>query len=121
MSPCKKNVHAAVITNTAIISHVVLFQYPKVLKAVDISQIHRVMPDPFAYVTNAVDNTVSVINTATNTVIGLISVGNYPLGIAITPDGARAYVTNAGDNTVSVINTATNTVIGSPISVGNFP
>ena len=76
---------------------------------------------PFAYVANAGDDTVSVINTATNTVIGLIPVGNFPQGIAITPDGSRAYVTNAGDDTVSVINTSANTVIGTPISVGDSP
>lgn len=67
---------------------------------------------PFAYVANSLDDTVSVINTATNTVVGLIPVGNNPVGIAITPDGTRAYVTNFLSGSVSVINTATNTVIG---------
>lgn len=66
---------------------------------------------PFAYVTNFDDDTVSVINTATNTVIGLIPVGPGPRGIAITPDGSRAYTGNTGNNTVSVIDTATNTVL----------
>jgi YVTN family beta-propeller protein len=67
---------------------------------------------PFAYVANSLDDTVSVINTATNTVVGLIPVGSNPVGIAITPDGTRAYVTNFLSGSVSVINTATNTVIG---------
>ena len=66
-----------------------------------------------AYVTNQLDNTVSVIDTATNTVLATIPVGAVPVGVAITPDGTRAYVTNAGDNTVLVIDTATNTVVAS--------
>src|SRR5438128_7697869 len=40
-----------------------------------------------AYVTNAADSTVSVIDTATNTVVATIPVGQTPFGVAITPDG----------------------------------
>ncbi|MDP1383979.1 beta-propeller fold lactonase family protein, partial [Priestia megaterium] len=64
-----------------------------------------------AYVTNKFSDNVSVINTATNTVISTISVGYKPSGVAITPDGNHAYVTNKFSDNVSVINTATNTVI----------
>lgn len=64
----------------------------------------------------------SVINTTTNTVVGLpIMVGNNPQGIAITPDGTRVYVTNNTSNNVSVIDTATNTIIDPPIMVGDGP
>ena len=74
-----------------------------------------------AYVTNRRRDTVSVIDTATNTVIGTpIPVGNSPVGVAVTPDGTRAYVTNQLDDTVSVIDTATNTVIAT-IPVGSRP
>jgi YVTN family beta-propeller protein len=66
---------------------------------------------PRLYVTNIVDNTVSVIDTATNAVVGSpIRVGTQPRGIAITPNGAAAYVTNFRDDTVSVIDIATNVV-----------
>jgi YVTN family beta-propeller protein len=65
-------------------------------------------------------NTVSAIDTATNTVIAIIPVGVGPIGIAITPDGTRAYVTNEVSNTVSVIDTASNTV-GETIPVGVHP
>jgi len=66
-----------------------------------------------AYVTNQNDDDVSVIDTATNTKVGAdIGVGVDPVGIAITPDGARAYVTNQNDADVSVIDTATNTKLG---------
>ncbi len=67
---------------------------------------------PFAYVTNDGVASVSVIDTATNTVeAATITVGIEPEGVAVTPDGKHAYVTNFGSNTVSVIDTATNTVV----------
>ena len=62
-----------------------------------------------AYVTNSGGDTVSVIDTATNTVTATIPVGDSPVGVAVTPDGTRVYVTNADRDTVSVIDTATNT------------
>ena len=75
-----------------------------------------------AYVTNQFDDTVSVIDTATNAVVGSpITVGDVPFGIAITPDGTKAYVTNLSADTVSVIDTATNAVVGSAINVGDVP
>ncbi|MDQ3254532.1 MAG: hypothetical protein M3R15_11590 [Acidobacteriota bacterium] len=40
---------------------------------------------PQAYVANACSNTVSVIDTATNTVVATIPAGGCPSGIAITP------------------------------------
>ena len=69
---------------------------------------------------NAGDNIVLVIDTATNTVVATIAVGQTPFGVAITPDGTRAYVTNQNSNTVSVIDTATNTVVAT-IPVGLRP
>ena len=39
-----------------------------------------------AYVTNNGDNTVSVIDTATNTVVATVAVGASPSGIDITPN-----------------------------------
>src|SRR5215831_12135007 len=77
-----------------------------------------------AYVANQLDNTVSVIDIASNTVIQTIPVGVNPFGAAVSPDFKRAYVTNGypgpGGNSVSVINTATNTVIAT-IPVGGSP
>ncbi len=67
------------------------------------------------------DNSVSVIDTATNTVSATIPVGSLPTGVAVTPDGSKVYIANYLSNTVSVIDTATNTVIGSPIPVGTNP
>ena len=66
---------------------------------------------PFAYITNVFfDNTVSVIDTANNTVTATVAVGDFPFGVAVMPDGASVYVANQGSGTVSVIDAATNTV-----------
>ena len=48
------------------------------------------------YVANGASDTVSVIDTATNTVIGspiVIPVDQFSFGVAITPDGSKVYVT----------------------------
>ena len=46
------------------------------------------------YVANLGSNTVSVIDTATNTVTDTVNVGSYPRGVAVNPDGKKVYVTN---------------------------
>jgi len=74
----------------------------------------------FAYVANANSNSVSVIDTASNTVTDTVAVGIIPEGIAITPNGTFAYVTNDISNTVSVINTASNAVVAT-VAVGIAP
>jgi YVTN family beta-propeller protein len=63
------------------------------------------------YVTEGGAQSVSVIATATNTVIATIPVGHGPFGVAITPDGSKVYVTNNDSKNVSVIATATNSLI----------
>src|SRR5262249_34616045 len=75
---------------------------------------------PFAYVTNSGSKTVSVIDTAANTVVATVPVGDFPDGVAITPDGTHAYVVNHFSDTVSVIDTGTNTVVATA-PVGSFP
>jgi YVTN family beta-propeller protein len=65
----------------------------------------------YGYVANGDDNTVSVIDTATNKVTATVPVGSGPSKVAITPDGTKVYVTNVGSDDVSVIDTATNKVI----------
>ncbi|MFH9229335.1 IPT/TIG domain-containing protein [Streptomyces lydicus] len=70
-----------------------------------------------AYVANRGSNTVSVIDTATDTVTATIPTGAGPVFVAISPDGARAYVTVFDDGLLSVIDTATNTIV-EDITVG---
>jgi len=59
-----------------------------------------------AYVTNAGAKSVSVIDTATNTVVATVGVEFIPVHVSISPDGVHACVTNAGSNSVSVIEPA---------------
>src|SRR2546425_1822382 len=91
-----------------------------VLGIFDLRALHLPEEQFFAYVTNEGSNTVSVIDTSTNTVVATIPVGVFPIGVAITPDRTRAYVANAGSANVSVIDTATNTVFKT-IAVGSRP
>ncbi len=77
---------------------------------------------PFAYITNQGDNTVSVIDTATNTVTATIPVGSGPLAIAVSPNETKLYVANAyGTATTSVIDTASNTVTDTIPIGGTWP
>ena len=64
--------------------------------------------------------TVSIIDTASNTVTGTIPVGRDPFAIAVAPSGGFAYVTNRADDTVSLIDTSTDTVIDE-LEVGDTP
>jgi len=83
---------------------------------------------PFAYITNFTSDTVSVIDTATNSVVDTVTVGDNPYGVAVHPAGTLVYVANSKDGhtnpqppfTVSVIDTSTNSVIDTVV-VGNIP
>ena len=75
---------------------------------------------PTAYVANRNSNSVSVINTGTNSVVATIPVGVNPQRVAISPDSTRVYVTNNGSDSVSVISAASNTVVAT-IPVGISP
>jgi len=82
-----------------------------------------------AYVTNSNSTTITMIDTATNTVIGVIDGFDGPSGMVITSNGCTAYVNNYGGpegvgsgngTTVSVVNLNTNTIIAT-IPVGLAP
>lgn len=84
---------------------------------------------PFVYVPNfdLSSHSVSVIDTATNTVIATIDMGvdNLPFFAAVSPDSSTVYVScyniNVSSNgTVQYIDVASNTVLGS-IIVGEQP
>jgi len=73
-----------------------------------------------AYVANQANNTIAVVNTATNTLCTTstcrsgatypIPVGTTPSVVAVTPNNKQVYVLNSGSGSVSVISTATDTV-----------
>ena len=72
------------------------------------------------YVTNNLDNSVLVIDTANNKVVATINVGSAPVGVAYNPANKKAYVVNKGDNTVSIIDTLNHLVVGT-VGVGPYP
>jgi YVTN family beta-propeller protein len=75
-----------------------------------------------AYITNAVEvgpGAVTVLDTATNTTSS-IPLGNFPYGLAVTPDGAHVYVAVRDDDNVSVIATSSDTVVDT-VPVGDMP
>lgn len=83
-----------------------------------------------AYVTNSNSTTISIIDIATNIVVGTIRGFDGPSGMVITPAQDRAYVNNYGGpegvqsgngKTVRVVDLNTNTIIGAPIVVGQAP
>lgn len=76
------------------------------------------------YVSNKGSDSISVIDTVTDTVITTISLaaGAAPYYLAVTPNGEKVYVTDRGSNTVSIIDVATNSLTSqSPLTVGNRP
>jgi len=75
---------------------------------------------PFAWVTNDVIDTVTMIDTATNSVTATIPVGDVPSGIAVNPSGSRVYVAHWYTQNVLAIDTATNSVVAN-IFVGGSP
>jgi YVTN family beta-propeller protein len=71
-------------------------------------------------VANSDSNSVSVIKISTNTVVKNVTVGTFPVGVAITPNGSYAYVTNHDSGNVSVIKISTKTVVKT-VRVGTGP
>lgn len=64
---------------------------------------------------------VSVIDTAANAVIATVELaGEFPGGLAVSPDGTRVYVSMGDRHGVLVIDTTTNAVVGE-IETGGFP
>jgi len=64
------------------------------------------------YVANFIHDTVSVIDTRTNTVTDTIPIrGRFPSAISFNPYNGNTYVDNSVTNNTSVIDARTNTVI----------
>ena len=75
---------------------------------------------PSAYITNAGDGSVTVLDLSTNLTTTITGIGNNPQGIALSPNGATVYVTNFDDDTVAEIDAITNSVVRT-VAVGAGP
>lgn len=73
-----------------------------------------------AYIANSDSNSVSIINTTTNSVVGTIKVPGFPEGVAACSKTAKVYISDFQNGTVSVID-ANNNVVSNTIAVGNNP
>ncbi|MDF2432967.1 MAG: hypothetical protein JWP44_2598 [Mucilaginibacter sp.] len=78
------------------------------------------VPSALAFITNFNGNSVSVVNTATNSIISKITVGTNPFGVAVSPDGSLVYITNQGGGSVSVVSATADALI-TTIPVGDYP
>ncbi len=67
--------------------------------------------DALAYIINQTTNSVSVINTAINSVVTTIPVRNLPFAISVSHDGSLVYVAHFIGSYVTVISSSTNKVI----------
>lgn len=71
------------------------------------------------YVPNTFANTVSVVDTSSDTITATIPVGQWPYYTAVTPDGSQVFVPNYLSGTVSVISGTTDSVTATiPVSSG---
>ena len=70
-----------------------------------------------AYVSSRGADTVSVIDTATDTLSLSIPGFHAPVGLAVSPDGAKVFVANSGNDTVMELDTTTIGITTVPIAV----
>ncbi len=73
-----------------------------------------------AYVSNARDNTISVIDLASNKVVTNLPAGALPHGLTLSLEKHFLYVTNSGSATVSIFDISNNQKV-SDITVGSEP
>jgi len=79
--------------------------------------------DRRAYVTNAIDGTMSIIDLTAATPVAIgqaIDVGIEPRGIALTPNGQAAFIANNTTGDVTIVRLDNNSVIGK-VHVGGNP
>ena len=62
-----------------------------------------------------------MIDTATDTVMDVISSPGFPTSVVFSADGAFAYTSNNSDNSVSIIDVAAGVLIDTLPVDGNFP
>jgi len=65
----------------------------------------------FAYVANAADGTVSIVDLPKGSSVDTLSVGVEPRAVALSPNDDYLYVANSASNSLTVINTSTQAVV----------
>ena len=75
---------------------------------------------PFAYVPNEGSGTLSIIDTATDQVVGEVPVGQKPRGTVVSADGRTAYVSDQPNNVIVIVDLAARKRSGT-IAVGASP
>ena len=78
-----------------------------------------ISPDQKTLYIVAAGDTLQVVDIAT-TAVTTITVGDAPVDVDVSPDGAFVYTANAGDDTVTVVDVAARTVVAT-IPVGEAP
>ena len=58
-----------------------------------------------AYVANAAEGNISVVNLTTYAVVKTIQVGSEPMAVALSPNGTRLYVANSSSNNLMIVDT----------------
>jgi len=71
-------------------------------------------------VVNPDSNSLTLVDTASHSVLAEVLVGVDPRSVAASPDGSRAYVANQGDDSLSVVAIAARAVIAD-VAVGDRP
>ena len=75
---------------------------------------------PLAYVSNEGSGTLSIIDTATDQVIGEIAAGQKPRGAVVSKDGRTLYVSDRGTNSLVMVDLQKRAAAGS-IALGESP
>ncbi|MEI8300228.1 MAG: YncE family protein [Chlamydiota bacterium] len=73
----------------------------------------------YAYVSNYLAGTVTIIDILSNTIKKTINIGGNPQGLAVTPNGEYVYACNG--SSISVINTISNEVVETITNAGPNP
>ena len=73
------------------------------------------------YVLSSADSDMTVIDVATNTIIGSVEVGELPHGLATPSTEDILYVSTEGDNTLVVVDPATDRIVKKYPVLGNRP
>lgn len=81
---------------------------------------HVAFAVPFAWIANHADDTVTMIDAASNKPTAPIRVGHRPIGVAVDPEGTRVYVANQ-DGTVGTVSVIEGRQVVATIPVGDDP